>query len=522
MQGRNRTTILWVDDEIDHLQSHVKFLEKLGYRVLTAMNALSALEMLRTEKVDLVLMDQMMVGMDGVEAVARIRASYHGLPVVMVTQSEEEELMDKALGAEADDYLTKPVNPSQIQLVIKRLLCSTQLRTRQAAEIVSGETARILEMRSSDMTWEHWTTVYRAWAERDVSLGGQLGEEMMSIQRVRFEDLAIDFSRFIENNYPRWIQGRDAPLMPHNLLERVIVPLMSRSRETVLIVMDCMRYDQWLMMTPSLEQFFHLETSFMFTTLPSATPYSRNSLFAGLLPRDIWRFYRSDWIEEYGMPGLNKSESHYLTDALRRLGRIGPESLSFVKISNQRDGEVLKKSLSHLLEGGFLSIIINYLDHLTHGRSELDLLRDLAPDVPSFRKLTSTWYESSYLNDLFRTLAARGASVVVTSDHGSVMCRRQTPVRGARGMTSSIRYRLGHSLIADPKCAVTIREPALWGLPDDSPNKTYVFARADYILIHPSMAREDIYKFENTFQHGGISLEEMVVPCTVLTPKKGL
>jgi hypothetical protein len=193
-----------------------------------------------------------------------------------------------------------------------------------------------------------------------------------------------------------------------------------------------------------------------------------------------------------------------------------------VKISNQREGELLKKSLSQLLEGGFLSIIINYLDHLTHGRSELDILRDLAPDVPSFRKITSTWFESSYLKDLFRTLSARGASVVVTSDHGSVMCRKQSPVRGARGMSSSIRYRLGHSLVADPKCSVTVREPALWGLPDDSPNKTYVFARADYLLTHPSMAREDVYKFENTFQHGGISLEEMVVPCTVLTPKKGL
>ncbi len=520
MQGR--TTILWVDDEIDHLQSHVRFLEKLGYRVLTAMNALSAIDMLRTERVDLVLMDQMMVGMDGLEAVARIRADYHGLPIVMVTQSEEEELMDKALGGEADDYLTKPVNPSQIQIVIKRLLKSTELRTRQAAEIVWGETSRILEMRGSDMAWEDWAAVYRIWAVRDVSLGGQLSEELRSIQRVRFEDLAMDFSRFIERNFPDWIQGRNTPLMPHNLLERVVVPCMKNSRETVLIVMDCMRFDQWLTMTPSLEQFFHMDTSFMCTCLPSATPYSRNSLFAGLLPRDIWRFYRSDWIEEYGVPGLNRSEHAFLRDALRRLGGFErPEGVGYVKISNQREGESLKRSLSQHLEGGFLAIIINYLDHLTHGRSELDVLRDLAPDVASFRKLASTWYESSYLKDLLRTLAARGATVIVTSDHGSVLCRRQTPIRGARGMSSSIRYRLGHALNADPKASVTVREPARWGLPDDSPSKTYVFARADYLLVHPGMAREEVYKFEDTFQHGGISIEEMVVPCTVLTPKKG-
>ncbi|HOR07240.1 MAG TPA: response regulator [Candidatus Fermentibacter daniensis] len=518
----NRTTILWVDDEIDHLQSHIRFLEKLGYRVITAMNAMAGLEILRSERIDLVLMDQMMVGMDGLEAVSRIRADYLGLPIVMVTQSEEEELMDKALGGQADDYLTKPVNPSQIQLVIKRLLKSRELRTRQAAEIVSGETARILEMHSSDLTWDDWTAVYKAWAVRDVSLGGQLAEELNSVQRIRFEDLALDFSKFIERNFPDWIQGRNTPLMPHNLLERIVVPAMRSSRETVLIVMDCMRFDQWLVMSPALEQFFHIDTSFMCTCLPSATPYSRNSLFAGLLPRDIWRFYRSEWIEEYGVPGLNRNEHAFLRDALRRLGGIqDPGNVSYVKIASQREGELFRRSLSQHLEGGFLAIIINYLDHLTHGRSELDLLRDLAPDVSSFRKLASTWFESSYLRDLLRTLAARGATVIVTSDHGSVLCRRQTPVRGARGMSSSIRYRLGHALNADLKAAVIVREPALWGLPDDSPSKTYVFARSDYLLIHPGMPREDIYKFEDTFQHGGISMEEMIAPCAVLSPKKG-
>jgi hypothetical protein len=272
-------------------------------------------------------------------------------------------------------------------------------------------------------------------------------------------------------------------------------------------------------MTPSLEGWFHMETSFMCTTLPSATPYSRNSLFAGLLPRDIWRFYRNDWIEEYGAPGLNRSEHLHLTDALRRLGAPCGEKAAFAKVTNQREGETLRRNLSQLLESGFLALVINYLDHLTHGRSELDLLRDLAPDEAGFRKLISTWYDSSFLKDLLQTLSARGATVVVTSDHGSVLCNRSTSVRGARGMSSSVRYRFGHSLSADEKVALVVREPAVWGLPDDSPSKTYIFARSDYILIHPNMGRDESRKFENTFQHGGISLEEVLVPCTVLRPK---
>jgi CheY-like chemotaxis protein len=515
----NRATVLWVDDEIEHLRSHVRFLEKLNYRVLIAASGEAALELLEKERVDIVLMDQMMIGMDGLETVARIRQNYHGLPVVMVTQSEEEELMDRALGGEADDYLTKPVNPSQIQLVIKRLLQTNQLRTRQAADLMESEAARLLEMRGRDMSWDSWVHFYRTWMERDVGLDGRLSAELRNLQMTRLNDLEMDFSKFIESNYRDWIAGKGTPLMPHNFLERIMAPLLQSSREVVLILIDCMRYDQWLTMTPSLESWFHNETSFMCTTLPSATPYSRNALFAGLLPRDIARFYRNDWQEEYGLPGLNRSEQTHLTDALLRLGVAGREGARFAKVANQREGEALRRNLSQLLESGFLALVVNYIDHLTHGRSELDLLRDLAPDVVAFRQLAGTWFGSSFLKDLLHTLSARGATVVVTSDHGSVLCNRTTPIRGARGMSSSVRCRFGHSLSADEKLALVVHEPASWGLPSDSPSKTYVFARSDYLLIHPSMDREEIRKFDNTFQHGGISLEELLVPCTVLTPK---
>ncbi len=516
----NRLTILWVDDEIDHLQSHIRFLEKIGYRVLTAPSGPAALDLLDSERVDIVLMDQMMIGMDGLETVSRIRRSYSSLPVVMVTQSEEEELMDRALGGQADDYLTKPVNPSQIQLVIKRLLQTSRLKTQTAAESVASEVSRLSDMRSSEMRWTDWTSLYRTICENDVKLGGQVSSELRSLQRMRMEDLQNDFSKYIQVHYPEWVSGNDAPLMPHNFLERIVKPLLPESRELVLVVIDCMRYDQWLTMTPALEGWFHIHTSFMCTTLPSATPYSRNSLFAGLLPRDIWRFYRTDWLEEYGAPGLNRSEHQHLRDALGRIGCRSCDRVTFAKVSNQREGESVRRSLSHLLEGGMLALVVNYLDHLTHGRSEIELLHELAPDVPGFRKLTSAWFDSSFLRELLHTLAARGTTVVVTSDHGSVLCRRQTHVRGARGMSSSIRYRFGHSLSADEKTAVVVHDPARWGLPDESPSKTYVFARSDFMLMHPGMPREEARKFDDTFQHGGISLDEMVVPVTILKPKQ--
>lgn len=513
-------TVLWVDDEIQHLRSHIRFLEKRNYSVLTAHSGQQALDVLRENQVDIVLMDQMMVGMDGMETVSSIRKSYHVLPIVMVTQSEEEELMDLAIGGEVNDYLTKPVNPSQILLVIKRLLMGNRLKTQRAAREMVDQTTRVMDMLNHKMDWRKWVNIYRSWVEKDVASDGSLTDEMRSVDKNRFSDLELDFSKHVELKYPDWISdtGPDSPLMSHNYIERVVVPQMECSDELVMMVIDCMRYDQWLTMSPILEKWFHIETDFMLTVLPSATPYSRNSIFAGLLPRDIWRFHRHKWNEHYGEAGLNRHEQYFLTEALRRLGcsrSIRPE---YAKISNRREGETFLHSLSKSLNNGFLAVIINYIDHLTHGRSELDLIRDLAPDVASFRKLAGTWFKSSFLKDLFHTLAARGSTVVITSDHGSVFTSRETRIKG-RGVSGSIRFRFGSSMSADPKSVISIRNPAEWGLPDDSPSKNYLFARSDYFMMFQNVPREEMHKFRNTFQHGGVSLEEMIVPSIILKPK---
>jgi hypothetical protein len=465
-------------------------------------------------------MDQMMIGMDGLETVSRIRESVHELPVVMVTQSEEEELMDRALGGEVVDYLTKPVNPSQVFLVIKRLLMTDKLRSRTAARSFVEEAARISEITSRDMGWDDWIAIYRSRVEQDVAMKGMVDGELRKIHGERFDELSQEYSRFVEKRYPDWIIDPDGPLMPHRFLEKVVVPELQKSSELVMIVIDCMRYDQWLSMVPSIENWFHTETRFMCSLLPSATPYSRNAIFAGLLPRDIWRFYRNDWIEEYGVPGLNRHEFLFLKDALRRLGVENADRARYVKVSNRREGENVRKGLSHLIEDGILAIVVNFIDHLTHGRSELDLIRNLAPDVSSFRKLAETWFEASFLKELFRTLAARGSTVIVTSDHGSVQSVHPSYINGARGMSSGIRYRFGLSLTADEKAAIVVRDPSVWGLPDDNPRKTYVFARSDYFLLHTRMNRDEMHKFENSFQHGGVSFEEMMVPSIVLRPKK--
>ena len=513
-------SVLWVDDEIERLRSHIVFLEKHGYRVLKASSGREALKTLSENKVDIVLMDQMMLGMDGLETVGKIRRNYHTLPVVMVTQSEEEELMDAAIGGEVDDFLTKPVNPSQILLVIKKLIMGTKLKTQHAVKEIADQSARIMDIRSGKMTWRKWVDIYRTWVEKDVSSSTSLSQEMGTLYRNRFSDMELDFSRHVEKNYPNWIAQKDenAPLMSHNYLQRVVAPQIESSSEVVMMVIDCMRYDQWLTMARVVEKWFHVETDFMLTMLPSATPYSRNAIFAGLLPRDIWRFYRHMWSEAYGSPGLNKHEQFFLTEALKRLGcgrNIEPD---YVKVSNRREGETLLHQLSRHLKKGFLAIIVNYIDHLTHGRSELDLIRDLAPDVESFRRLAETWFRSSFLKELFHTLAARGATIVVTSDHGSVFTDRETRIKG-RSVAGSIRFRFGNSFSCDNKAVIQVRNPSEWGLPDDKPSKSYLFARSDYFMMFPGIVREELHKFRNTFQHGGVSLEEMIVPSIILKPK---
>ncbi len=513
-------TILWVDDEIDHLQAHIRFLQKRDYEIIPASSGREALEILRSIRVDLVLMDQMMVGMDGLETVHEIRKSYKDLPVVMVTQSEEEELMDKALAGTIADFLTKPVNPSQILLVLKRLLESGKLKVNKAASEVISETEKIRHSQNNSLA--DWTHLYHSWMEKDINLGGELDQRLHGIQGGGLDQVEMGFSRFIEKNYPNWIASPEsAPIMSHNVLKRVVVPeLLKGNGEVVFLVVDCMRHDQWLLMAKYIEHWYHREPGFMVAGLPTATPYSRNSIFSGLLPRDIWRFYRSHWIEEYGVPGLNSYENLLLGDALGRNGWRIKEKIDYVKVSNRQEGSNLKRGLSHFLRNGFMALVVNFIDNLTHGRSELDLIRDIAPDVPAFRRLAEGWFEHSFLFDLIKTLSARGATIIVTSDHGSTQANRITTVRGSRGMSHSVRYRFGHALSADPKHSLAVTKPAEWGLPDDNPRKTYLFAREDYLLMQQGFNKEDMYKFKGSFQHGGVSLEEMLVPCEVLRPKR--
>ncbi len=513
-------TILWVDDEIDHLQPHIRFLEKRDYSVLKASGGREALELLKSKRVDLVLMDHMMVGMDGLETVYQIRKSYKDLPVVMVTQSEEEELMERALSGTIADFLTKPVNPSQILLTVKKLLESGRLKINRAALEVISETERVRS--SSTSTLEDWIHLYKTRVEKDISLGGELGERLQGLQGGSLDQVENDFSRFIEKNYRNWIASpADAPLMSHNVLARKVLPeLQSGAGEVVFLVVDCMRYDQWLLMLKTFEKWFHRESDFMVAGLPSATPYSRNSIFSGLVPRDIWRFYRTKWIEKYGYPGLNSYEATLIRDAIVRLGYSRGRNSVYTKISNRIEGDNVRRGLSHFLKEGFMAIVVNFIDHLTHGRSELDLIRDIAPDVPSFRRLAKEWFEHSFLLKMLKTLSARGTTVIVTSDHGSMLAERIAWVRGSRGMSHSVRYRFGHSLSAGDKYAVAVNRPAEWGLPDDHPRKAYLFARDNYLLMQEGISREDQLKFKSSFQHGGVSLEEMLVPCDILRPKK--
>ena len=512
--------ILWVDDEIDHLQPHIRFLKKRNYDVQEARSGREALELLRSNRFDLVLMDQMMVGMDGLETVHQIRRSYKDLPVVMVTQSEEEELMDKALSGTIADFLTKPVNPSQILLVIKRLLDSGRLKVNKAAIDVVNETEKLRS--NADSRLEDWTHLYNSRTQKEVNLGGELNQKLQGIQGGGLDQVELSFSKFIEKKYPEWLASpATAPVMAHNVLEKKVLPeLMRGSGEVVFLVVDCMRHDQWLLMAKSIEKWYHREPGFMIAGIPSATPYSRNSIFSGLVPRDIWRFYRTKWIEQYGYPGLNSYEHLLMSDALVRLGYRSEKPAVYVKVSNRTEGDNLKRGLSHFLRNGFMAIVVNFIDHLTHGRSELDLIRDIAPDVPAFRKLAEGWFKHSFLYSLIKTLSARGATIVVTSDHGSMQTNRISTIRGSRGMSHSVRYRFGQSLYADPKTSLLINNPADWGLPNDKPRKNYLIGRDDYLLMLHDFRKEDMANFKGSFQHGGISIEEMLVPCEVLRPKR--
>jgi len=516
-------SILWVDDEVESLEPHRRFLEGKGYRVHALSNGHDALEYLMTHPVDLVLLDETMPGLSGIETLARIRRHARHIPVVMVTRNETEDLMDEAIGSQISDYLIKPVNPHQVLSCLKKIVDNRRLVAERTAAGYQRQLAAMYGEWDGQSDPEAWADIHRRLIHWELDMEGLDMPGMREIHRAQMQEADAEFFRFVSRNYTAWTDPKrqeQAPLMSHNLFRRKVLPHAGRGEPLVWIVIDNLRYDQWKAIEPVVSESFHVrEEAAFLSILPTATHYSRNALFSGLLPADMQRLHPDLWRNEDEEGGKNAHEEDFLRAQLRRLRREGLRC-SYQKVLTHHDAQRLADNAHNLLDFDLSVVVYNFVDMLSHARTEMELLKELASDEGGYRSLTLSWFMHAPLHQALRRIADRRMTVVLCTDHGSVRVRNACKVVGDRNSSTNLRYKHGRNLDYAPSDVLAFRDPARAGLPSPSLNSSYIFARPDAFLCYPNHYNQYANLYRNTFQHGGVSMAEMIVPVVRLSGRQ--
>lgn len=510
--------ILWVDDEIDSLKPHIIFLQKKGFEVTGVMSGDDAIAAVSEKSFDLVLLDEMMPGKDGLVTLEELKEIKPHLPVVMVTKSEEETLMEDAIGQKIDDYLVKPVNPSQILLVIKRLLESKKIRSSSSMRRYITEINRFNQSLYGDLTPETWQEAARMAASWNLELDESDDEGLHQTHNGTMREWNNEFTKYFLNNYTDWLHSDNRPVLSPDALSKWVFPELKQKKKVLLIVVDCMRLDQWQLVEPMVAEFYDIERHHYYSILPSATPFARNALFSGMFPDDIHRTYPDNYSNQRE-GSLNRLEDRLLNDNLARHGLRFDKPVKYAKVYDNTEGERLLKRVSDFYDSPMVAMVFNFLDILAHGRSNNVILKEIAGTESAFRSLMKSWFEHSPLFGILKAFAERDYTVVVTTDHGSVLCQRGTQAHGRKDTSTNLRYKYGDNLNSDPKDSVLIKSPEEWRLPSFSLATTYLIAKEDFYFVYPNNYNEMVRQFQNSFQHGGISIEELIVPLAVMRPR---
>ncbi len=511
--------ILWVDDEIEHLRAHIIFLEKKGYEVVTVTNGPDAIEQCKQRNFDIIMLDEMMPGLTGLETLQTIKEITPATPVVMVTKSEEEDIMDQAIGSKIADYLIKPVNPNQILLTLKKNVHRKEIVTEVTQTGYQQSYLNIAQQIDNCKTADDWMNIYKRivhW-ELELSSADSNMTEMLQMQK---EEANIGFAKYIRNNYLGWVAPApaDHPMLSNEIFKKKIFPAIDNGEKVFLIVIDNFRYDQWRMLAPEIGDMFDIDEQLYFSILPTATQYARNAIFSGLMPTQIAELFPDLWVDEDEEEGKNLNEGPLIKKQIERYRRH--DTFSYHKINDSAGAEKFLQQLKSLSGNDLNVAVVNFVDMLSHARTESKMVRELANNESAYRSITLSWFRHSVMSELLRRLSQTDYKVIITTDHGSIRVSKAVKIIGDRNTNTNLRYKLGKNLNYNAKELFVIKDPLKAQLPAPNISTSYVFATGDSFFAYPNNYNYYVSYYKDTFQHGGISMEEMLVPLVTLTPKK--
>jgi CheY-like chemotaxis protein len=513
--------ILWIDDEIELLKPFVIFLQEKGYEVDTASNGQDGLTKIAEEIYDLILLDEMMPGLDGLTTLKEIKKIKPDLHVVMVTKNEEEGLMENAIATQISDYLIKPINPNQIIMVIKKLFRASEIIYQKAGQEYSYFVSK-LNMRINDNPdHKEWTQIYKDICMWDMTIDDIGDEALKQTHFLQKRNSNTEFCNYIEKNYQKWLHIDDRPILSFDVISEYVAPEFQHNKPVYFLLLDCLRLDQYLSIEPLIKEYFDINLDLYYSILPTATPYSRNSIFSGLLPIDIAERFPEYWVDSTEMDNSrNRNEHQLLDEHIEDLGyKLNPPS-KYIKIFNIDEGNFVLRKIDSLKNEKLVVLVYNFLDLLAHHRSKDIILQETIPDEQAFRNFTKHWFHHSSLYDTIKSIAAQGSTLIITTDHGSMKVNRASQIEGHKDTSITIRYKEGKNLSANHRHTLFLKNPKDFGLPQKNIIENFVFAKDDYYFVYPNFYHQYHKHYNGTFQHGGISMEEMILPCAICKPKR--
>jgi len=514
----SKIDILWVDDEIDLLKPHIIFLEQKNYQVTTCTNGTDAIDLVDENNFDIVFLDENMPGITGLETLMEIKQKSNNLPVVMITKSEEEYIMEEAIGSKIADYLIKPVNPNQILLSLKKNLDHSRLISEKTTSNYQQEFRKISMDLAMVNTYQEWIDIYKKLVHWELELENINDTGMLGILESQKSEANSLFFKFIKKNYQDWLTDDDKPTLSNTLFKDYVLPNINKDQGLLWIVIDNLRYDQYRVLEPLLNSCYKKEEEHSyFSILPSATQYARNAIFSGLMPSDMEKIYPEYWKNDTDEGGKNLYESEFLDTQIKRCNlNIQHE---YYKITSLKSGKDLADNYNKTKQNNLTVLVYNFVDMLSHAKTEMEVIKELAGDDKAYRSLTVSWFKNSPLFEIIQKASNLGQKMIVTTDHGTINCSNPSKVVGDKNISANLRYKTGRSLTYEEKDVYAVKNPKDIFLPSLTINSPFIFAKEDLFFAYPNNFNHYVKYYKNTYQHGGISLEEMIIPCAVYNPK---